>query len=64
MFNDQEKALVLASLEDKYKSIVRAQNAGKFPQMKPVYESMLRECRTLIDKVRISDDKGKVSSRS
>lgn len=60
MFNDAEKSLLLAALEDKYKSIVRAQNAGKFPQMKPVYESMLRECRTLIEKVRLLPDKGKV----
>lgn len=52
MFNEAEKLLLVNSLEDKYKSIVRAQNAGKFPQMKPVYEAMLKEVRTLIDKVR------------
>lgn len=55
MFNETEVALLIGSLEDKYKSIVRAQNAGKFPQMKPVYEAMLKETRTLIEKLRVMD---------
>lgn len=57
MFNEPQKVIVLAALEEKAKSVLRQKNSKKFPEFDVIYDKALGDIRVCIEIVRSSKSK-------